>query len=263
MQEPVIEKFNERYIEIIMPFTTYEISEKFVNELDVNYEIMLKEERRYEPNQSPIDDILLIKSKVLIEMKKFDEALNIINHIIEEFPNDSIPFPGTTYIHNTFNFVKRYVVLMASKNRDYCPVLKAIIYYKQKKYNNALDILENIIRKKLETDDFSEDVNQSIDVSSHPNLKEFRVERLSIGVFVQTRPDKMALKLLMAIYLIINDNNKYIETHVLYEKTFPNSYKYGIIKYKYLNKHSSQDEKNDFFHYIIKESIEQYIKYAQ
>jgi hypothetical protein len=242
---PYINNINDNYIKSICNFLPF--GKITFDNLDVQYEILIKKKESYEPFQSPIDDILLIKAKLLLIENKMSNAIELIEFILNNYPDDCISPPMSKYFSKEL-FEKKYITLFTTKNRDYCSVLKGIIYYKQSKFDIAQSLLEKFVTEKINNNDLSEDYMQMLNIFDHPYFKNYNKEFITKKIaenidleLSETRPDKVAIKILLAIYIYKNEKAKFKKMLNCYKKYFPCSYKF-IEKLNMTNNDSAINE---------------------
>lgn len=246
---PFIANRNNNYIDMLKTFEYFDTKRMSLNmleETDKKYEISLKSQALCENGQSIIDDILMFKAIKFILAGNYNEAIKTIDYVNEKYPDDCI-FPGGFYFGSPRNFYGDYWLLLTTKNRDHCPVLKATILFKQSKFVEAKSILQQYIHNKTITDDFSEDIDSIYNLSDHPyfkkyyNLQEYSGKDVMapFPFIIQLRPDKIALKLLMAISLTENRYSDFDRYMDIYQEKFPNSYKY-IEKFRLVDSESQK-----------------------
>jgi len=219
-------KFSEKYFQSIMEIP-YQYKES-LNDLDKFYEVVLKKYNNFGSCQSLLDDVLINKAKIFINYNgrgttDLAKAAEILDTVMKDFKNDTIMFPRGISTMTGSSGGRAYITTFTSDTFDYCTVLKTYIYYINGDIAKCQKNLEEFIFNKLLTSTYSEDIE--VDFWNH----EYFAGRHSTGekgdmatrAMSSFRPDKIALIMLMKIYLTQNNFSKFYEAKQVMEKCFP------------------------------------------
>ncbi len=255
-------KFSEKYFQAIMEIP-YQYKES-LGDLDKFYEIALEKYNNFGSCQSLLDDVLINKAKIFINYNgrgttDFVKAAEIIDIVMKDFKNDTMMFPRSISTMTGSSGGRAYITIFTSDTFDYCTVLKTCIYYISGDIAKCQKNLEEFIFNKLSTSTYSEDIevdfwNHEHFAGSHSTGEKGGMVTRAMSSF---RPDKIALIMLMKIYLAQNNSPGFYEAKQVMEKCFPKfclwykPYKEAIDAVNY--------NENEKFNAYVKDAIDFFI----